>query len=405
MENKISKEIQELFNNCDAIELLNKMADGIIAQLAPDIHINIDLSSFENASKQHKFSLEGKFHFLAALQLNHSSSDIFKILNDFIEEYRGYYHNGFIKEECFEKTIQQILIWFEDELKLQEFGKNLFSTKCNNERIENEKIIFLLFEYCYKSPALSDVYYFDKLDIRRQVLYRLEYTTYSILQQTKNFVKNINNEIIEKLKFNYTIEECIEYIRFKEIELRRDFNNEFFFIIEHFLSTIRQFYKIKEDDNIDKKDLIKEIFNHFTIDIGIDLEEIKNNIDKRCNETESNVVHIFNGRNIKKDFIFYHNLFIQLRNSLHSNGKVSKNIQKFRLGKINFSLMKKDNFHNNMSIVHLITLSLIEVITIEKIIEKTIADSLIKDEYMIELDKLNKQENSQLSNEENILQC
>jgi len=367
--------------------------------------IGVDLSRFENVLKQHKFTSEGKFHFLIALQLNYSSKNIFEILNKFINDYRGLYHNGFIQEECFEKIIKQILIWFEDELKLEEFKENLFSIKCNNERIKNEKIIFLLFEYCYKSPALSEAHNFDKLDIRRQVLYRLEYTTYSILQQTKNFTKNISNEIIEKLKFNYTLEECIEYMKFKEIELRRSFNNEFFFIIEHFLSTVRKYYKIRENDDIDKKDLIKEIFNHFNIEKNIDLEEINININERCNETESEILDVFNGRNIKKDFIFYHDLFIQLRNSLHSNGKVSKNIQRFKLGKINFTSTGKNNFHNSMSIVHLVSLSLIEVISIEKIIEKTIADSLIKDEYMIELDKLNKQENSQLSNEENILQC
>jgi hypothetical protein len=401
----ISKDTKKLFDKCNAIELLNKMADGIIFQLAPDIHINIDLSSFENALKQHKFSIEGKFHFLTALQLNYSSKDTFQTLNNFISEQRDLYYEGMITEDCFEKIIKQILTWFEDELKIKEFKINLFSIKCGDENINNEEIIFLLFEYIYKSPTLSEVYSFDKLDVRRQALYRLEYIAYSFLQQTKIFIKSTDDEIIDKLKFNYTIEECIEYIRFKEVELRRDFINEFFFNLEHFLSSIRKQYNIKENINLDKKDLIKEIFEYFQIDIKVELEEIKEKIIQRCNETDNKIINIFDGKNIKKDFIFYHTLFIQLRNSLHSNGTVSKNIQKFKLGKINFTKLEKGKFHNSMSIVHLISLALIEIIAIEKIIEKTIPDTLIKDEYMIELDKLLNYDESQLSSSQSILKC
>jgi len=393
MDNEILKDTQELFDKCNVIELLNKVADNIIYELAPNININISFDNFENIYKQHKFSLEGKFHFLTALQLNYNSQDLLKNLNYFIKEFRGIYYKGIIKEECFEKIVKQILVWFEDEFMINKFVKNLFNTELGNKKIKNEDIIFMLLEYCYKSPALSEVYSFDKLDIRRQVLYRLEYITYSMFQQTKNFVKNIDNEIVERLKFNYTIEKCIEYIRFKEVEIRRDFINELFFIIEHFLSTIRKYYKIRENDDVDKKDLLKVIFNYFGIKIDLDLEEIKNNINSRCSETNSEVLDIINGRNIKKDFIFYHNLFIQIRNSLHSNGKVSKNTQKFKLGKIGFNFMRKDMFHNNMSIVHIIILSLIEIMSIEKIIDKTIRDVFIKDEYMIELDKFVKQKN------------
>lgn len=37
----LDKKTQELFNKCDAIELLNKIADGIISELNPNVHINI----------------------------------------------------------------------------------------------------------------------------------------------------------------------------------------------------------------------------------------------------------------------------------------------------------------------------------------------------------------------------
>ena len=210
----LDKKTQDLFDKCDATELLNKMANGIIFELAPDIHIDIDLSSYENALKQHRFSREGKFHFLTALRLNYPKKDIEECLSLFIEDMRGSYHCGDIKEECFEKIVSKLLTWFEDELSFNDFYKNLFSTSMNDQLLENHKCIFLLFEYCYKSPALSEVYSFDKLDVRRQVLYRLEYISYSFLQQTKSFTKNIFDEIVEKLKFNYTLKECFEYVRY-----------------------------------------------------------------------------------------------------------------------------------------------------------------------------------------------
>lgn len=53
---KISKQVQDFLDKCDAIEMLNKIADEIISELAPDIHIDIDLSRYENALKQHQFS-------------------------------------------------------------------------------------------------------------------------------------------------------------------------------------------------------------------------------------------------------------------------------------------------------------------------------------------------------------
>lgn len=324
-------------------------------------------------------------------------------LSLFVGEVRGSYYDGDIKEECFEKIVSKLLSWFEDELNFKEFQKNLFSTSTGCESIENHKFIFLLFEYCYKSPALSEVYSFDKLDVRRQVFYRLEYISYSLLQQTKSFTKNIVDVVVEKLKYNYTLKDCFEYIRYKEVELRRDFINEFFFTIEHLLSSIRKHYGIKESSDLEKKELLKEIFNHFYIPKEVDLGEIKQCLKERCSETSDDIWQIFDGKNIKKDFFLYHVYMIQLRNSLHSNGKVSKDMQMFRFGKVNFHKLEKNKFHSSMSIVHLIVLSLIEVIAIEKVIEKTKNDEMIYDEYMVELDKLYKQEFSQLTNADNTL--
>lgn len=399
------KTTQDLFNKCDARELLNKMADGIIFELAPDIHIDIDLSSYENAAKQHKFSREGKFHFLTALQLNYPNIPNDERLNEFISEIRGHLHNGDIKEKCFDRILNQIFIWFEDELHLKDFQINLFTTKYHEKQIENHNFIFLIFEYCFKSPALSEVYSFDKIDVRKQLFHRLEYISYSFLKQSKSLTHNITDEIIEKLKYNFSLDECIEYIRFKEVELRRDFINEFFFNVEHFLSSVRKHYKIKEGVDIDKKDLLKEVFNELDIDKEVDLEEIKQAVTSRCTETFQEILQMFEGKNIKKDFISYHSFMIQLRNSLHSNGKVSKDMQGFGFGKLYFYKLEKDKFHNNMSITHLVVLALIDMIAIEKIIDKTKDEKIIKDEYMIELDKLQKQEESQLASNKRILRC
>ena len=299
----LNKKIQDMFDKCDAIKLLNKMADGIIFELSPDININIDLSRYENALKQHQFSREGKFHFLAALKLNYPQKNHNERLNDFISEIRGHLHNDKIKEECFEKILKQLFVWFEDELRFKDFQINLFTTKCNEKQIENHKFIFLIFEYCFKSPALSEVYSFDKIDVRRQLFHRLEYISYSFLKQSKSLTHNITNEIIEKLKYNFSLDECIEYIRFKEVELRRDFINEFFFNVEHFLSSVRKHYKIKEGVDIDKKDLLKEVFNELDIDKEVDLEEIKQAVTSRCTETSHEILQMFEGKNIKKDFI------------------------------------------------------------------------------------------------------
>ncbi len=401
----LDKKTQELFDKCYAIELLNKMADGIIYKLAPDIHIDIDLSRYENTLIQHRFSREGKFHFLTALQLNYPNIPNDERLNEFVSEMRGHLHNEDIKKECFEKILKQLFVWFEDELHLKDFQINLFTTKCNEKQIENHKFIFLIFEFCFKSPALSEVYSFDKIDVRRQLFHRLEYISYSFLQQSRKITHNITDEIIEKLKYNFSLDECIEYIRFKEVELRRDFINEFFFNVEHFLSSVRKHYKIKKGVDIDKKDLLKEVFNELDIDKEVDLEEIKQAVASRCTETSQEILQMFEGKNIKKDFISYHSFMIQLRNSLHSNGKVSKDMQGFGFGKLYFYKLEKDKFHNNMSIAHLVVLALIDMNAIEKIIEKTKDEEIIKDEYMIELDKLQKQEESQLASNKRILRC
>ncbi len=107
---KLTKETKIFFENHNAVELLNKMADGIIFELNPNVHINIDLSSFENAAKQHKFSIEGKFHFLAALGLNHPNITNNERLNTFIAEIRDHYQNSDITEESYEKIIKQLLV-------------------------------------------------------------------------------------------------------------------------------------------------------------------------------------------------------------------------------------------------------------------------------------------------------
>jgi|SaaInlLV_10m_DNA_2_1039722.scaffolds.fasta_scaffold01633_5 hypothetical protein len=391
---KLNQETKIFFENHNAIELLNKMADGIISELYPNIHINIDLSSFENALKQHKFSTEGKFHFLAALKLNYPNITNNEKLNAFIAEIRGHYQNNDLTEESYEKIIKQLLVWFEDELTLKEIHSHLFSTKYDDKFIEDYKIIFLFFEYCYKSSALSEVYGFDKVDARRQLFHRLEYISYSFLQQSKIFSKDITNEIIQRLKYNFTIEECIEYVKFKETEFRRVFVNELFFNVEHFLSTIRKHYKIKEGLNIDKKNLLKEVLNHLDIDINIELDEIKKSVRNRCNESSDEILQIFEGRNIKKDFLFYHNIILQIRNSLHSNGKTSKSMSAIRFGKVYFDRLVKDEFHKSMSVSHLVVLALIEVIAIEKIIKETKDEDIIEDEYMIDLFKPKNKEQS-----------
>jgi len=151
--------------NCDPIKLLNGFANSILPE---DTYVHLDVDNFKNPLKQTRFAEEGKFHFQKAIELKYKSYFPYT-LNSFIDEIRQNILPS--DEKCFENIIKQIFIWFEDEFEVENFKRILFYTQCGNLLIEDEKIVYLLLEFVYSSPALSVEYSFDKMDIRRQTFH------------------------------------------------------------------------------------------------------------------------------------------------------------------------------------------------------------------------------------------
>jgi hypothetical protein len=203
--------------------------------------------------------------------------------------------------------------------------------------------------------------------------------------------KNISDMFIEMMKFNYRISDFKDrVIKNREIDFRRHFVTEFYFIVEHFLSEIKSHFQIETSRRHDKQALLQDIMNFFDIKDEIILKDFFNTVDQRCDETNKSTRLIFtNSIATKKAYTQFNKLLINRRNCLHANGISSNNEQEFTIGKVKFLAVQKGDFVNSMSIVNLITLALIELDVLEKIIHKTIEkdNSIIEDKYIKDYQK------------------
>lgn len=384
MEN-ISEEASLFLKKCDVLEIFEKFSNFVFHEKNITPHINIDLSKYENALQQHQFFADGKFHFLFALKLFYNSQDTETVLNLYIEEQRNLLHSSIISNDCFEKILSKLFDWFFHDI--HEIFDRLYSHQVyTDEYIQNEDVVFYLFEFCYKSDVYTDKYNFDVLDIRRQLFNRIETLTLNFYQNYIFFKKNIKSLFIETLKFNYEIKDFSERIvKMKEVDFRRHFITEFYFNVEHFLSEIKRHFNISTTDSHNKQAILKDVMTHFNINDKIDLEVFFNSVNKKCNETRDIVKNLYAGKG-SKTLTLFNALLINRRNSLHSNGLSSKNEQKTTIGKIVFEKVNKGDFINSMSLVHIIVLSLFELKVLELIIDETykIEPGIIEDKYMKE---------------------
>ena len=385
----ISKEAEKIFEECNVLNILEGFSTSIFDYLKITPNLQIDLGKYENALEQHKFTIEGKFYFLAAIKLNYQTGDAEEAINAFIDEQRGLLNSKVISNECFENILLKIFEWFFYDI--DKTFDTLYSYKIEEETIKNEEIVFLLFNFCFKSDVLNTTYNLDILDIRRQTFSRIETLVFNLHQDYILIRKNISDMFVEMMKFNYKISDFKDrVIKNREIDFRRHFVTEFYFIVEHFLSDIKTHFQIETSNRHDKQALLKDVMNFFEIKDEIILQDFFNTVDQRCDETNKNTRLIFtNSIATKKAYTQFNKLLINRRNCLHANGISSNNEQQFTIGKVKFSSVQKGSFINSMSIVNLVTLALIELDVLEKIIHKTIEkdDNIIEDKYIKDYQK------------------
>lgn len=379
----ISTEAKKILEECDVLKILEGFSNSIYDHLKITPNLHIDLSQYENALEQHQFLLEGKFYFLNAIKLNYQTSDTEKAIDAFINEQRALLNSKIISNECFENTILKIFEWFFYDI--DKTFDTVYSYKTEDETIKNEEIVFLLFNFCFKSNVLDTTYNLDILDIRRQTFSRIETLVFNLHQDYILMRKNISDMFVEMMKFNFKISDFIDrVIKNREIDFRRHFVTEFYFIVEHFLSDIKTHFQIETSSRHDKQALLKDVMHFFDIKDEIILKDFFNTVDQRCDETNKNTRLLFiNSIASKKAYTHFNKLLINRRNCLHSNGIASNNEQQFTIGKVKFLSIEKGEFINSMSIANLITLALIELDVLEKIIHKTIEkdNNIIEDKY------------------------
>jgi len=382
--NDISTEAKKIFEECNVLNILEGFSTSIYDHLKITPNLQIDLSKYENALEQHKFVIEGKFYFLAAIKLNYQTNDAEEAINAFMDEQRSLLSSKIISNECFENILLKIFEWFFYDI--DKTFDTLYSYKTEEETIRNEEIVFLLFNFCFKSDVLNTTYNLDILDIRRQTFSRIETLVFNLHQDYILMRKNISDMFVEMMKFNYKIGDFKDrVIKNREIDFRRHFVTEFYFIVEHFLSDIKIHFQIETSSRHDKQALLKDVINFFDIKDEIILKDFFNMVNQRYDETNTNTRLIFiNSIASKKQYTTFNKLLINRRNCLHSNGISSNNEQQFTIGKVKFLSVQKGGFINSMSIVNLITLALIELDVLEKIIHKTIEkdNNIIEDKYI-----------------------
>lgn len=379
-----------------SLEYIDNFYNAVFALTRVDF--SFDISEFDTLEEGHQ-ALR-KYALFQALKVYGNYS----IIND------GFYDNGDkLQIGCnrFLLELKQLVLDNDIEIQQSEDIKNdlfniLFSDTeqlsdklfSSTENIPFEKIVFLLYEYTYKSSVHTAKYNFDGLDIRRNVLGRVEISTinkYYDYKLHRNNFKHIFLDMIEN--FNIPIKQGIATIvRNKEVEYRTDLLNKVYFNFEHFLSEIVEHFTITRTDNRKKQTLLLDVLEYFDINDELVISDVSDDILSRCDESKELFEPILNNSKstkVKMTDIFLR--IITMRNSLHSNGFINRDENHLSIGKLRYKRNSKGFQHNSMTFINVIMLFTFMIYILEKIIDKSyekISNELIEDKYLKELKEI-----------------
>jgi len=391
MENGINTELTqqqtETLLALSPIEIMDQYCEGTLKiiedEIGMPVHINVHRKTETKTHQDFKTSFHmtmiiGKLKYIGMHYSNAYNSThvdpldygVKLFLLNFTESHRS----GFFSENQFVNTKKLINEYILDEV----IGDIKEYFLVGHDHIPQYEMLFLLYEFAYRSPIHQDIYSFQGDDIRRTTIGRIELTTMNKYQDHKLNINNIENQLLDSIaNFTYNIKEIVD-ITFvqKEVQYRISVLNEIYFNFEHFLSVIIKTFKMA-DETLGKRKLrnkqeyLSRVLNELNINQHIDFKLISDEIQKRCIESSPKYLDLL--KHNTKQTISLIDVFLQIinmRNSLHSNGAASKDIIAFDIGKLHFNEVKKDEQFSSMAMHQLIALMVITTYTIEIIVEK-----------------------------------
>lgn len=252
------------------------------------------------------------------------------------------------------------------------------------ENIKNEDIFFMILEFLYMSPIYKQLNDLESTDIRKQLMGRLELSIFNKYQDYKLNRENFKKLFLDTLiNFNYPINNIISMmITNKEVEYRNDMINKIYFYLEHLLSILNKEYQI--NPNIRKKQqLLSVVLKHLKIEDKLELQIVMNEVANRCNHSQDEIKKLLEHDGVKsKGMVELFLRFINMRNSLHSNGISNKDEIELQIGKIKFNKVEKDKHNLSTGVMQIAILFFTSFYTFEKIILESIkSKKYIKDSW------------------------
>jgi len=384
---EITEETKERLLSLSPLEIIDKNCEGTLIKLEEylgmPIHIEVhrqnttkEHQNFETSLYMSRIIVELKIIGRHYSKIN-STSHVENLdygLKLLLQDLTNAYAKDFLSREQYLGTKKLISEYILDEL-LDNVKKDFL---IGYQDIPQYEMLFLLYEFCYRSPVHQIKYNFEGNDLRRTVLGRVELSTMNKYQDYKLNMNNIENQLFDAItNFTYSIKEIHNIIfEQKEVIYRVNILNEIYFNFEHFLSVIIKTFSMT-DENMGKKKITKKqqylarVFTELDIKHTIDFRVISTEIHKRCIESSSKFLSLLEQEN--KQTINLVDIFLKIvdmRNSLHSNGQANKDVGEFDIGHIHFNKVEKDKQFSSMAMHQLIILLLISSYSMELIIEK-----------------------------------
>lgn len=384
---KITEDQKNELQSMTDIEIINYYCENTLKTMEDEIGMPINIHVHRtNTTKDHQdlktslliSNIVGKLKVIGKhYSIKNNSSHIQDLdygLKLFLLSLIDSYKNNYISDNQYTDTKQLINDYILDE-NIENI-KNFFLI--GKDQIAQYKMIFLLYEFAYRSPVHQGQYNFKGEDIRRSTFGRIELSTMNKYQDYKLNIDNIENQLIDGISnFLYNITDIIDIIFVqKEVQYRTSILNEIYFNFEHFLSVIIKTFKMN-DENLGKKKIrnkqgyLVRVFDELGIKHSIDYSIVFKEIETRCVESSSKYLKLMEKRD--KQTINLIDIFlkiIDMRNSLHSNGASNKDIDAFNIGDIHYDEVKKNQQFTTMAMHQLIPLLIISVYSMELIVKK-----------------------------------
>lgn len=382
---EVTSEEKEIINNYTAIEIIENYCDSIIADIENALNTRIDLS-YERTNETKEYQ-EFKISFIMSkiivclkfignyYKKKHNKPQIDDLdygLKLFLIDLKSYEESGAIQINKSKEVEKIILDYILDEAILD--IKQYFLL--GHENIPQHEMLYVLHNFCYYSPIHQDTYSLSGDDIRRNSIGRIEMTSLNKYQDYRMNINNLESQLLNAIRsFNYNIKQIVDItIVQKEVQYRTNILNEVYFNMEHFLSILIKEFRMN-DQELDKQrirkkeDYLSRVLNELDIKHDIDFAIVSKLIKQRC--PESSYIHLLEQE--EKQTVNYIDIFskiINMRNSLHSNGFSNKDVSAFKIAKINYDEVKKDEQFTSMAMHQLIPLFIIIIHCMELITEQ-----------------------------------